>query len=189
MAKVHNNIFVRGLTGSVGDQFVIRKTRKGHTIIANKPTFDENRVFSVAQMAQQEAFRQASVYAKTAMSQSIYQEKAAQQDMSAYNAAMADWFGQPKVLDIDISNWTGEIGQTIGVKAKDDTKVISVQVSIQSPDGSTTLEEGQAVLSGTDGLLWAYTTTSGVSIQPGTRVVATAKDLPGNAEGMVWLMN
>ena len=32
MAEVYNNIFVRGLTGAVDDQFVIRRTRSGKTI-------------------------------------------------------------------------------------------------------------------------------------------------------------
>jgi hypothetical protein len=53
MARVHNNIFVRGLSGAVGDQFVIRRTRSGKTIIANKPTFDENREFTESQICQE----------------------------------------------------------------------------------------------------------------------------------------
>jgi len=60
MAEVFNNIFVRGLTGAVGDQFVIRRTRSGKTIIANKPRFDENREFTPAQKAHQNAFREAT---------------------------------------------------------------------------------------------------------------------------------
>lgn len=179
MAKVHNNIFVRGLRGSVGDQFVIRKTRKGKTIIANKPMFDENRTFTTAQMAQQEEFRKASIYAKTAMSQPVYQQKAAQEDMSAYNAAMADYFGKPKILEIDASNWVGEPGQVIRVQAKDDTQVASVQITIRHQNG-TIFEEGQAVQSETDGLWWVYTTTSAAPLDTNPDIIALVKDLPGN---------
>src|SRR5215213_1871804 len=105
MAKVYNNIFVRGLTGAVGDQFVIRKTKSGRTIIANKPMFDENREFTEAQQEQQKAFRKATVYAKVARTQPIYVERAKGTDQTPYNLAVADWFGRPKVLGIITGDW------------------------------------------------------------------------------------
>jgi hypothetical protein len=43
MAKVNNNIFVRGLSGSLSDQFVIRKGRGGETIVSNMPSTSEGR--------------------------------------------------------------------------------------------------------------------------------------------------
>ena len=189
MAKVHDNPITEGLSGKLGKRLVFRKGRGGRTIVALSPVPTEGRTFNAEQLAHQEAFKQATQYAVGAKDNPIYVNLARGAEATSYNLAVADWFGQPKVLEIDINNWTGEIGQTIRVKATDDTKVVSVQMSIQSPDGGTTYEQGQAVPSGTDGLWWVYTTTSQVTIQPGTRVVATAKDLPGNAEGMVWQMN
>ena len=64
MAKVRNNIFVRGLSGSVGDQFVVKQSRDGKTIISNSPTFNQNRTFSAAQLDQQDKFRDAVAYAE-----------------------------------------------------------------------------------------------------------------------------
>jgi hypothetical protein len=46
MARVRKNLLIRGLTGSVGDQFVIKTTRSGKTIISNKPEFDDDREFT-----------------------------------------------------------------------------------------------------------------------------------------------
>src|SRR5215212_2937298 len=89
LARIFNNIFVRGLTGSVGDQFVIRKTRYGQTIIANKPMFDENREFTDPQKAQQEAFRQATNYAKFAKNQPVYVNLAKGTNVTGYNIAVA----------------------------------------------------------------------------------------------------
>jgi hypothetical protein len=106
VAKVFNNIFIRGLTGSLGEQFVIRKTRSGQTIIANKPTFDENRVFNEEQLAHQEAFRQATIYAKAAKDQPIYINKAQGTAQTAYNLAVADWFRKPQVIEIDARDWS-----------------------------------------------------------------------------------
>jgi len=184
MAKVYNNIFVRGLSGAIGDQFVIRKTKSGQTIIANKPMFDENREFTNGQKAQQEAFRQASTYAKVARNHPLYIEMTKGSSMNAYNLAMADWFGEPQVLDIDISRWTGQIGQEIRVKAQDNVQVSSVRVMIRTSNSSSTaIEEGEAVQSEIDGLLWTYVTKTLVPMVPGTHLDVMVKDLPGNNGG------
>ncbi len=136
MAEVYNNIFVRGLRGAVGDQFVIRRTRSGKTIIANKPVFDENRVFTEAQLAQQSAFQRASAYAKAAKRNPLYIERAKARKSTSYNMAIADWFGKPAILGIDP-------GQVIQVLAQDDTRVTRVQVTVH--EHGTLLEQGDAL--------------------------------------------
>ena len=186
MAKVYNNIFVRGLTGAIGDQFVIRKTRSGKTIIANKPTFDENREFTETQKTQQKAFREAAAYAKFARGQEVYINKANGTGATAYNIAVADWFGQPEVLEIDASAWTGQSGEIIRVKAQDNVQVASVRLSIDNGNG-TTYEQGEAAQ--VDGLWWIYTTQNPVSLESAPRIVATAQDLPGNSADMIWQNN
>jgi hypothetical protein len=178
MAKVHNNIFVRGLTGSVGDQFVIRKTRAGKTIVANKPEFDENREFSEAQIAQQDAFKKATGYAKGAKTQPMYVELAKGTDASAYNLAMKDWFTQPEILEVNTGGWTGGVGHTIRIRAQEEVQVSSVRVTIHQ-DGNV-LEAGEAAPSETDGLLWEYVTTTNLTGTPNLQLDATAFDLPGN---------
>ena len=178
MAEVFNNIFVRGLTGAVGDQFVIRKTRSGKTIIANKPRFDKDREFSPAQKAHQKAFREAARYAKAAQTQPFYIERANAANSTAYNMAVADWFGKPEILALDASGWSGEIGQSIRIEAQDDTKVTHVTVVIH--DNGTVLEQGEAVQSGTGGSLWSYVTTTQVTPAQGILLDANAYDLPGN---------
>jgi hypothetical protein len=174
MAEVFNNIFVRGLAGAVGDQFVIRRTRSGKTIIANKPQFDKNREFSPSQKAHQSAFREAARYAKAANS-------------TSYNMAVADWFGKPELLAIDASGWTREIGQTIRIEARDDTKVTRVRVVIHN--NGTILEEGEAVRSATDDSLWTYVTTTQVTPARGLLLDANAYDLPGNFGAMSYQLN
>src|SRR5260221_9685814 len=130
MAKVQNNIFVRGLSGSLGDQFVVRKGKAGNTVISNKPVFSSQREFNASQLAHQDAFREAIAYAKTAKDEEVYLTKAQGTTMSAFNAAVADWFNKPQVLEIDANGWTGASGETIRVKAMDDTLVIKVHVVI-----------------------------------------------------------
>ena len=59
MATVRHNVVAEDLDGMLGDQLVFKKDMAGRTIISYKPNFDENRTFSPAQQAQQEAFREA----------------------------------------------------------------------------------------------------------------------------------
>lgn len=184
MAKVRNNIFVRGLSGAVGDQFVIKTTRSGKTIVANKPTFDEDREFSEAQMSHQSAFRQASAYARSSKTQPVYVERAKATNSIPYNVAISDWFGNPQVLEIDVKDWSGQMGQQIRVRAEDKIHVAGVQIAIEDTDG-TRLEEGEAVPA--DGLWWTYTTTSQIPEPALRRVIAVARDLPGNTGSLMFM--
>ena len=102
--------------------------------------------------------------------------------MSPFNVAVSDWFKKPTVHEIDLSGWTGEIGQTIRVKAQDEIHVAKVHVAIKDLSGAI-LEEGDAVQA--DGLWWTYTVTTQVD-EPETRIVATAQDLARNIAELVW---
>ena len=185
MAKVLNNIIMQGLSGSLGNQLVIRQGKGGQTIVATMSTTGRN--FSATQLAQQEAFRHAIAYAKSAKEETIYLTKAQGTTMSAFNVAVADWFNQPEVLEINIDGWTGDPGQTIRVKAQDDTSVTKVHVQIVDVDGNI-FEEGDAVQA--DGLWWDYTTTSTVDRPVAANVLkATAYDLPGNNHMLTWENN
>ena len=179
MAKVRNNILVRGLSGAVGEQFVIRKDKAGRTIVSNKPEFDENRQFSEAQLAQQEAFREASAYAQTAKDQEVYVAKAEGTPLHPRNVAMADWLHEPQIKDIDLSGWSGLAGQVIRIQAVDDVQVRQVTVVITDEAGAV-LEQGSAVRA--EGLWWNYTTTQAASGTP--KVIASAQDLPGHIAKM-----
>jgi len=180
MAKVRNNIVMKGLSGSLGDQLVLKQDKFGRTIVAVKPTYSENHVFSDAQKAQQDRFRMAIQYGRSAKTLPVYAEQAARTKLSTYNLAMADWFNAPEVVSVDASAWSGQAGETIRVQAMDDTKVAGVSVSIQNGSGAE-LEHGDAV-EGTDGW-WTYTTQMAGA---GTKIVARAVDLPGHAAELVW---
>ena len=151
MAKVKNNIFIRGLSGSLGDQFVVRGTKGGETVVAAKPTFSGERAFNAQQLAHQDAFRMAIAYAKSAKTQEVYVNKAEGTNKSAYNFAVADWFNHPEVLSLDVAGWTGHAGETIRAQAQDDTYVANVQVVIRDVNGNI-LEIGNA--SRAEGLWW-----------------------------------
>lgn len=185
MAKSQNNIVMYGASGQLGNQIVFRKGRGGQMIISAMPA--TGRTFTPTQLTHQEAFRNAIAYAKSAKDETAYITKAQGTTMTAFNAAVADWFNQPEVLEIDATNWTGAIGETIRVKAQDDTHVTKVRVQIVSAGGSI-IEEGDAAPA--DGLWWEYTTTTSLEGNIlDTTVKATAHDLPGNNHMLLWQNN
>jgi len=179
MATVRHNVVVEGLGGMLGDQLVFKKDKAGRTVISYKPDFGENRTFSAAQQAQQEAFREAIAYGKSAKDNPVYVEKAQGTTESAFNVATADYLHEPQILDVDISAWHGEAGQVIRVKAIDDVQVKQVTVVI-TDESNTVLEQGAAVA--TDGVWWDYTTTQAASGTP--KLMVSAQDLPGRIAQM-----
>lgn len=134
-----------------------------------------------SQSTRHAAMRSASTYANFAQDQALYHERALGTPLTPYSVALQDYFGKPQVLNIDVSRWSGEIGQVIRIRARDNLMVLSVHVVIRQHEGSqVALEEGEAEQSDTDRLLWTYTTTTRVPQRLGTRVDVSAYDLPGN---------
>jgi hypothetical protein len=174
MAKVENNIFVRGLSGTLGGQFVVKQGRNC-TIVSKQPVFDENRTFTEAQVDRQSKFREAVAYAKGAKGWTVYVEKAKATNRTPYHVAISDFCHAPEITNLDMSAWNGEAGQVLRVQVVDDVKVTQVSVVITDEAGNV-LEQGPAVQG--EGTLWTYTTT--VTTQNGVHVVVTARDLPGN---------
>ena len=181
MAKVRNNIIIQGLSGSLGEQLVIKQDKAGRTIVGVAPSFDPNRTYTEAQTEQHEKFRDASIYAKGAKGEEIYVEKAEGTPMNPYNVAMADWFHAPEVTEIDAEAWSGQAGQMIRIQAVDNVQVSQVNVVITDAENAV-VEQGAAVRA--EGAWWAYTTTATVAGE--VKIVVTARDLPGNIASLSW---
>ncbi len=165
MAKVVNNIFVRGLSGQVGGQFVIRRLRDGRTIVCKSPDFS-NRKLSESQKEHHGRVKQAAAYARDASrSNPIYAQLAEGTMLNAYNVAIRDWFHAPEIHRL------GRYGAAIRIWATDDVQVVGVTVFVKDENGAV-LEKGEAVQGRGD--WWEY-----VPSMAG-KVLVEARDLPGN---------
>jgi hypothetical protein len=165
MAKVVDNILVRGLSGKLGDQVVIRRLRDGRTIVCNTPDFSHRRL-SKKQKEHHTRFQAASTYAREASRTNPIYAKLAEGTMkNAYNVALGDWFHAPVVQRVE------RRGKTVRIEATDDVMVASVQVMILDEKGKI-MEKGPG--SRGKGDWWEYkATTTG-------KVVVEAEDLAGN---------
>lgn len=179
MAQSKNNIITHGLSGKVGYLIVFRN-RNGKTIVASKPK-ERKGELSEAQKEHQRNFQQAVIYAKSALNnpetKQAYKD-AADTGESAYNVAIADFMNAPDIEQINLTGYSGRIGDTISIKVNDDFLVQEVSVTILNADG-TEVERGLAQLS-SGGLDWLYTATAVNESLEGDKIIIQASDMPGN---------
>ena len=177
MAKIRNNLIVRGVSGMLGKQVVMRRQKNGKYVLAAAPDHTSHNL-SDAQKQQQTRFRLAVLYAKGAAKNTPeYQNLAESRGQSTFNVAVADFLHPPEIQNIDVSAYTGAAGQSITITAVDDVKVKTVSVSIANDDG-TVVEKGSAVVSAQNPDQWLYTTSAAAS-SASVKVSVDAADLAG----------
>jgi hypothetical protein len=179
MAESKNNVLTHGLSGMIGDQIVFRQWGD-KTIVAVKPR-ERSGVQSEAQKAQQARFQEAAIYGKSALQneelKKLYQG-AAGEGRSPFNVAVADFLKAPNIKEIDLTSYTGKVGDVIKVSVTDDFMVTGVTVAIYNADG-TEVEHGLAV-QGVKPYEWVFTAKADNASLDGDKIVVTASDLPGN---------
>jgi hypothetical protein len=180
MAESSKNLATEGLRGQVGN-FVFRRRKADGKIFVSRHPGDQEVESSEAQKATRVKFQQATIYGRFAVSdpqiKAEYQA-AAKPGQHAYNVAVADFFHAPDIEEVDLSSYSGQVGNEIRIKATDDFGVQQVSVRIENAD-ATLVEEGQAILS-SDGLLWIYTATAANESMSGDKITVTATDRARN---------
>ena len=179
MARVGRNIVTQGLSGMIGGTIVFRQVGD-QTIVGQAPA-KQDRIPSEDEKAHRIKFGQAILYGKSAISdpisKSMYQ-KQAKEGESAFNIAVADFMNAPEIDEVDVRDYTGEIGSTIRVRATDDFQVSRVYVKIEGEDGSM-VEEGEAVAD-PNGLDYLYTAKKKNVSLTGDKITIEVNDIPGN---------
>lgn len=178
MAKVGDNIVTTGFSGKLGDLIVFRN-RNGKTYVSKAPTSSGKA--SEAQLQHRKKFQKAVLYGKSIMANPEMKEayeSLAKDGKTAYNVAVADFLNAPSIEEIDVSNYTGNIGDTIRVLPVDDFMVTEVSVTINNEDGSE-VEHGLAVQDDSN-IYWVYTATANNESTAGDKITVIVSDLPGN---------
>ncbi|MFT4092667.1 MAG: hypothetical protein QM640_03420 [Niabella sp.] len=177
MAESKNNVVMHGASGKV--DLIVFSQRHGKTVISKAPAHSVTH--TPAQDAVRQKFQQAVIYARAAIADAAKKQAykaAAQPGQSAYNVALADFFNAPDIQEIDVSGYTGNIGDQIKIAVTDNFKVAGVAVSVHNGDG-TPVEAGNAVQDA-DGLHWIYTATAANASLTGDKITVTATDAPQN---------
>ena len=179
MAKQTGNIIMRHARGMIGGQLVFKR-RAGNGYIAAAPVVKKDRQPTLRQKAVQDKFKICVGYAKLAIAEPVlkmaYELKAAR-NQSAFNVAFRDAQYAPKVQSLLTYDYTGAIGSVIVARATDDFKVNSVKISIRNANDEL-IEEGPAAQNAQG--LWTYSVTQSNPNICGTKIKASAYDIPGN---------
>ena len=169
MAESKNNYVMFGMSGKLGKLLIFRQ-RAGKT----------------QQLEIQSKFKEAATWAssilKNAENRTFFSSQA-MGGQSAFNMAIADWFTDPQIKEIDTTDYTGVTGTVIKVLVADIIEVQSVKVSITTASG-TLVEEGSAVFDA-DSQQWLYYAAIQNNATPaGSLIKATATDKPGNSHSL-----
>jgi hypothetical protein len=181
MAKVRLNPTIEGIHGAVGN--LVYKTFNHGEILGRMP--DRTGIVATpSQVAQQDKFRLAAFYGKAVFAdpqtKKVYEDAAQAKGLQAVFAlAVADFLNAPIVQEVDLSSYTGKVGEQITIRAVDDVEVKGVAVTIRD-NGGTVLEQGAAVLTPGTGK-WTYTTTTALAQGQSAAIEVTATDIPGHA--------
>ncbi len=182
MSKIDNNNLLAGVSGKLGDNFVIRKIR-GQMQLANKPR-KIGRRFTKTQESIQNKFQNAARYAKLQLSlpesAALYETGITNKKHSAYTVAVSDYLIAPQVNFIQAMEYKGKVGDPIVVNATDDFMVTEVKITIVDAAGNE-VESGAAVKDPASHELWRYLATTANPTLPGTTIRAMAFDRPGNS--------
>jgi hypothetical protein len=179
MAQSKDNFMTYGLSGTIG-RLVTFSIRAGKVIVgkvrrkSTKPPTED-------QLEVRDIFGNAVTYGKASIAdlvkKALYAEKA-EPGQSAFNVACADFCTPPKVVFINTENYHGGSDDQVLIRATDDFKVVQVKVAIHTAAGEL-VEEGNAVQQ-SNGPDWLYTPTQENEAAAGSKIKATAIDLPGN---------
>lgn len=168
MAKVEDNMVVRGLSGKIGD-LVFQHMPDGNTYVRARPNFS-HRKFSKGQKGHQSRFQEAVAYARdAAKTQPIYAKLAAGTIMSAYNFALSDWFNPPMIHKIERK------GELIRVEASDNVMVAKVLVTVVDEAGKVVEKKEAVKMDPSTGSGWWEVNLVGEG-----KVLSEAWDLAGN---------
>lgn len=178
MARVKTNPVIEQLRGAVGD--LVFKRYGDEVVVARKPDL-EGRPPTEAQLAQREEFRQAALYGKMVMAdpatKAIYEQAAKAKGQPVFSLTIADFFHAPSVDEVDVSAYTGKVGDPITIRAHDDFQVTAVNVAVTKADGSA-MEEGAATETPPKSGRWVYAATAAVPTGTLVRITVTATDRP-----------
>ena len=173
MAKVKLNPILEQISGQVGD--LVFRRYGDETIIGQKPDMSGVQA-SPAQLAARERFREAALYGKLVMAdpetKALYSEAAKAKGKPVFSLTIADFFNAPSVNEVDLSAYSGAVGDEIIAMASDDFDVASVVVALSD-------ESGAAVENPADSGRWVYAASTDVPTGTTVRIAVTASDRHG----------
>lgn len=184
MTKTTLNPTIDDYRGSIG-KLVFRKYR-GRTVVSKKPVVTAPP--SQAQVAQRIRFKEAAAFGKFAQNDptlcAIYETIAQARQVTVYTVAVQDYLKKPVIKPLDLFEYKGRIGDPILIDASDEIGLASLEVTLESNDGSL-IESGQPVESAPGTGKWTYKATVAVPYNTDIFITVVALDHAGNRTKLI----
>ena len=184
MAKIDDDSILNFITGTLGKQIVVKRSKSGKRYLSAKPETHPNRKLTPSQARYRSRFKKQAAYAKSAcnnpVTKNLYLDRA-RPGCSAYIMAWLDAHHPPTVKNILTDGYYGREGDILFITAEDDFMVVDVQVRIYYTNYEV-IEKGKASLHSEN--LWTYKTSA--NTKGSTIEVIAYDDRPGN-EGKMTL--
>jgi hypothetical protein len=178
MAKVNPHNLTGTIQGKIGG-LVFAQCQDGRVLVRQAP--QRSAKFTARERANQSRFARAVAYLRRLKAcpneYTDYQRAALIHHRRACDLAIADFLRPPRILEIDLTGYSGAKGQTIPVQATDDFEVVELLVSISDLAGRV-YEEGPATRQTSE--FWVYTAQTTVPAGQTVLVRVTARDRAGN---------
>lgn len=189
MTKLKNNVVTKRTRNKVDDIHTFNQ--RIEKTIPRKVHSSSVLIKTDKQLKLRRKFKRGVEYAKSVLSNPSLKaayEAVLTEGQTAYNLALADYFVPPEIKMLDVSKYHGKVGDIIRVRAIDNFRVNKVKLIIKKSD-EIIIESGDAVRDSLNVLLWKYTVTKNNTQISGTKIIATAIDLPGNITAKEEIIN
>ena len=188
MARVSFNPAIRQISGRLGD-FVYRCYRDGALVVAKAPLPNHHRRRSAAQLAQQQRFKEGAARRLCILADP--ETRAAYQVLCAVRGPLArlntlvigDSMKPPVIRLLDLSDYHGQVGDTIRVVAEDNVAVARFSLAILDQTTGQLLEAAEERLPIdrlAPTLAWSCAATAPAPMDHALEIRVTVYDLAGN---------
>ncbi|MBW8687367.1 hypothetical protein [Chitinophaga rhizophila] len=170
MAIVKDNFILQLVRGSIGKQITIYE-RNGQVIMAKKRG-PSNKKPTLKQLQARQRMAAAVVKAQQMLADpelKAYYASLAGPGQNAYNMAVKDAYHAPEIEAVEI------VDEGVTITVRNEFRVAEVKVNVIDAAGGI-VKQGVAIMR-RNGVEWHYTAGS---LPAGGRIVAVARDLPGN---------
>jgi hypothetical protein len=179
MAKIKLNPAVASMHGRLGD--MVHRRLWGQQVVSHPPDFSE-RVPSEKQRSSNDRFKTGSVQ-WTGLPSDVkdrYRARAKELEMPPCGLFHRTRARPPVVEAVDLSEYTGQAGQLIRIRATDLVDLAAVGVIVRLA-GGTELERGTAARVSQGERWWTYQTTAAAEQAAGLTVEAVATNWAGRS--------
>jgi hypothetical protein len=162
MTKVRFHGPIAGFSGAMGEMVFADQEKKGRTLAYMKKHYEPTQ----AQLNHREHFKEAVRHAQVALEDpamlAFYEMIAEQRDSNAYAVAVTDYLVAPSFKSLDLSQYKGQVGDPIVIRAVDDIGLAEVEVTLSANNG-TQIEKGKALEDRVHAGYWTYIATAPVA--------------------------